>query len=98
MKINKNKQQKLYNLLDSAIDSHSYTAGKMKNPNCDNNKCLSKTGEIRVLPTGGSSNAILCQACFAYEIQYRRERNQSLETRNRFKIPQWNNLEIYDAK
>ena len=28
----------------------------MKNPNCDNEKCRSATGEVRVYPLGGGGN------------------------------------------
>jgi hypothetical protein len=29
----------------------------MKNPNCDNDKCRERAGEVRLLPTGGGGNA-----------------------------------------
>ena len=67
----------------------------MSNPNCDGSHCLSSTGEVRVLPTGGGSNLILCCACHANEIRYRRERNRSLSKDAAFALPEWEALEVY---
>lgn len=67
----------------------------MKNPNCDNDKCTSETGEVRVLPTGGDSNAILCHACFNHEISFRKERNRDLSQDCRFRLPSWDSLKVY---
>jgi len=67
----------------------------MKNWNCDNDKCTSATGEIRVLPTGGESNALLCRSCFEYEMNFRRERNRKLAKECQFKLPAWDDLKVY---
>lgn len=67
---------------------------KNKNWNCDNEYCLNPNGEIRVLPTGGSGNALLCHACYEYEMSYRREHNKKYLP---FNIPAWESLRIYDA-
>lgn len=67
----------------------------MKNPNCDNDKCTNPKGEVRVLPTGGDSNAILCNACYLHEMRFRRERNKDLAPANRFKLPEWEALKPY---
>jgi hypothetical protein len=67
----------------------------MKNPNCDNDKCRSSTGQVRVLPTGGDGNAILCRACFDYELRWRRERNRELSKDCQFKLPSWDSLKVY---
>ena len=67
----------------------------MKNPNCDNNKCLNSKGQVRVLPSGGESNLILCLNCFNYEMVYRRERNKELSKDCLFKLPKWEDLEVY---
>jgi len=64
----------------------------MKNPNCDNDKCMSATGEVRVLPTGGDSNAILCWACYKHEMAFRRDRNRELAAECRFDLPDWESL------
>jgi hypothetical protein len=65
------------------------------NPNCDGYKCGSKTGEVRLLPTGGSSNLILCRRCFDYEIAFRKDRNKELGKFAQFKLPAWEELEVY---
>ena len=69
----------------------------MMNPNCDGGKCISSTGEVRVLPTGGSSNAILCWHCFMREIRFREQRNRELAGANKFDLPTWASLKKYDA-
>lgn len=69
----------------------------MKNPNCDNDKCHSSTGEVRVLPTGGDGNAILCFGCFLHEIAWRRERNRELSKECQFKLPSWESLKVYGS-
>lgn len=67
----------------------------MKNNNCDNDKCTKSDGEVRLLPTGGSSNAILCRTCFEHEIQFRKERNKELGSTFKFKLPAWEDLKVY---
>jgi len=65
------------------------------NPNCDNDKCASPHGEVRVLPTGGDGNAILCRACFEHELRFRRARNPELGPDCRFALPSWDSLAVY---
>lgn len=65
------------------------------NPNCDGAQCRKPTGEVRRLPTGGGSNAILCRWCFQYEIEWRKERNRLLGDDNLFDLPAWGDLEVY---
>jgi hypothetical protein len=67
------------------------------NPNCDGGYCVSETGEVRVLPTGGDGNAILCRSCFAHEMNWRRERNMELAKENRFQLPRWTDLKVYQS-
>jgi hypothetical protein len=67
----------------------------MKNNNCDNDKCLHANGEVRVLPTGGQGNAILCHACFNHELDFRRDRNRDLSHDCRFALPAWESLKPY---
>jgi len=69
----------------------------MKNPNCENDKCMSATGEVRVLPTGADSNAILCWACYKHEMAFRRDRNRELSPDCRFDLPDWSSLKVYDG-
>lgn len=66
-----------------------------QNPDCCNNKCVSSSSEVRVLPTGGDGNMIVCRACFNYEINYRKDRNKKLGKDNQFKIPNWEDLQVY---
>jgi len=64
------------------------------NWNCDGSGPHT-AGEVRVLPTGGDSNAILCRSCFDREIAYRRERNRELSKDCAFKLPTWDSLKVY---
>lgn len=65
------------------------------NPNCDGSNCQSKQGQVRLLPYGGGGNLILCQACFHFEMVYRRQRNKELSKDCQFKIQEWKDLEVY---
>lgn len=65
------------------------------NPNCDGSHCWHSHGEVRVLPAGGSSNLILCRACYEHELSFRRERNRDLGTAFKFELPTWDSLEVY---
>ena len=65
------------------------------NPNCDGSHCASSTGEVRVLPTGPQSNAILCRTCFAYEVAWRRECNKAIALSAQFALPEWSSLAVY---
>lgn len=65
------------------------------NSNCDGDKCRFAVGEVRVLPTGPDSNAILCFDCFIWELKWRRERNKELAKANQFKRPKWTSLKVY---
>lgn len=51
--------------------------------------------QVRLLPTGSDGNAILCRACYAREMNFRRERNQELDKSCQFDIPHWSSLKIY---
>lgn len=68
----------------------------MINPNCDGSgPCNQTLPTVRVLPTGGYSNAILCMSCYAREMIYRRERNRELAESCKFKLPLWESLKVY---
>lgn len=70
----------------------------LENPNCDNDRCISKTGEVRKLPMSRDpmgGNLILCKTCFLHEIAWRGERNEELEGDVRFQLPKWDELEVY---
>ncbi len=66
-----------------------------QNNMCDGSHCTSETGEVRLLPTGGDSNAILCRSCHFHEISWRKERNRSLSLDCRFPLPAWEDLAAY---
>lgn len=66
----------------------------MNNPNCDGSGPCHPS-QVRVLPTGGDSNGILCRYCFNREIAFRRDRNRDLSKDCQFKLPTWDSLKIY---
>jgi hypothetical protein len=68
-----------------------------RNPNCDGAHCTHEHGEVRLLPTGGGGNAILCRACFRHEIYYRAQRNWELDGAAAFDIPLWESLKVYTS-
>lgn len=55
------------------------------NPNCDGGRCISDNGEVRVLPTGGGGNLLLCRQCFEHE------------KRAMDRLDNWDNLKPYQA-
>lgn len=65
------------------------------NPNCDGDHCGKTSGEVRVLPTGGDSNAILCRVCYWFELAFRKERNRELDRDAQFDLPAWSSLKVY---
>lgn len=65
------------------------------NPNCDGSGPHILNGEVRVLPTGGDGNAILCKLCYKREIAFRKERNRELSEDCKFKLPAWESLKVY---
>ena len=68
---------------------------KVHNPNCDSAWCTAESGAVRLLPTGGDSNAILCRACHYHELKWRKERNKDLGDFAKFKLPKWEELKVY---
>lgn len=68
---------------------------KNQNPNCDGANCKFSRGQVKVLPSGGDSNSILCRACFDFEMDYRRERNKELSKESQFDLPKWEDLKNY---
>lgn len=67
---------------------------QIENQNCDGSGPHS-AGEVRTLPTGGDSNAILCRQCFNHEKLFRASRNTELGEAARFDLPVWEDLKIY---
>ena len=62
------------------------------NNRCGGGHCQNAEGEVRWLPTGGDSNAILCRACFEHEMNYRRDRNRELAPECAYALPRWEDL------
>lgn len=67
------------------------------NPNCDGGFGAnhSVNPQVRVLPTGGDSNLIVCRLCYQKEINFRRERNLTLSDDAKFDLPSWESLKVY---
>jgi len=65
------------------------------NPNCEADYCNESDGEVRLLPSGGDSNSILCHRCYKAEIIWRQDRNRELAVWARFKLPTWESLKVY---
>ena len=73
-----------------------YIKHRIENANCDKNECTKINPEVRLLPYGGGGNMIVCRACYEHEMKYRKERNA--ETReNRFQLPKWEDLKVYET-
>ncbi len=68
---------------------------KTQNWNCDGDHYEHELGQIRVLPSGGNSNMLLCFSCWKHEINWRKGRNRELGKENQFKLPAWHELEVY---
>jgi hypothetical protein len=72
----------------------------MQNPNCDGGgPCL--PGEVRKLPLGSNphhGNTILCPACFSREKDWRKARNRELSPDVHYKLPLWEELEVYSSE
>lgn len=68
----------------------------MINWNCDGSGPHTP-GEVRVLPYGGDGNLILCYNCYLREMRFRKERNRDLSKDCQFKLPQWDDLKVYEA-
>jgi hypothetical protein len=64
--------------------------------NCDGSG-PHQSGVVKILPTGGDGNAILCRACYEREMAWRRMRNEELREAGRFEIPWWGELVEYKA-
>jgi len=73
----------------------------MSNDNCDGSGPHSGE-QVRVLPTGGDSNAILCFSCYRREMNFRAYRNSKaakpqLSDDAKFKLPPWESLKVYGS-
>ena len=68
---------------------------KNQNPDCDGNKCVKAKSRVKLMPCGGSSNLIVCRACYGAEIAFRVERNGELSPDCQFDLPKWRDLRDY---
>jgi len=59
---------------------------------CDFNHATPR--EVRLLPTGGGGNTIVCQTCYYKEMRRRREDTNERGVDN--DIPTWESLKVYD--
>lgn len=67
------------------------------NPNCEGDRCHVRSGQVRKMRMGrvGRANGILCRACWAHELQFRRDRNRNLEAFAQYDLPSWRSGEVY---
>lgn len=70
----------------------------MNNSNCDGSGPHSINPEVRVLPIGEDSNAVLCIACYDREIQWRQDRNLTTCSECKYDLPTWSSLKVYEIK
>lgn len=54
-------------------------------------------GEVRLLPTGGDGNLILCRSCWHRELEFRKQRNRMLGDFAQFTLPVWEDGKIYET-
>jgi len=64
-------------------------------PGCDGSGPHTPTGPLKMLPTGGGGNLILCQADWAKEQLYRQERNEELGEDAKYSLTPWSEGKIY---
>lgn len=74
---------------------------RIQNPNCDGGHCARTRGIVRRLPTSSDPHhgaVILCEVCFEYEIDWRRDRNMVLAERDQFPTPDWESVPEYKGR
>ena len=54
-------------------------------------------GDVRVMPTGGDGNLILCLRCWMRENAWRAERNRELGKDAWFDLVEWQNAKVYET-
>jgi hypothetical protein len=65
----------------------------MTNYNCDGSGPHSE-GEVKLMPTGGSGNLILCHNCWNHELAYR---NSEMGEFAQFDLPLWSQGKVYET-
>jgi len=68
-----------------------------RNYNCDGSKCISSNGEVRVYPTGGGSNLILCYNCWANENRYRFNKGREYKRPEDWPQVDWVKARVYNT-
>jgi len=66
-----------------------------KNWSCDNDKCTSPDGEVKVYPLGSGGNLILCHACWTHENLYRYKRGLATGEQANWPRYDWAAAETY---
>ena len=83
-------------VLDKAEGRYWIEEAQPEQNNCDGSGPHTP-GEVRVMPTGGDGNLILCRQCWENELAYRRNRNRSLGVFAQFDIIAWNDAKVYET-
>lgn len=83
--------------LQDAAAEEGYPVIFADNNNCSGSRCTDPSAEVRVLPTGGEGNMILCEKCYEHEMRVRRDRNGNLALGAKFELPTWQSLEVYSG-
>lgn len=63
---------------------------------CFGDHCLIINPELRILPTGGLTKAIICHSCYLHELHWRKTRNSELGMYLSLDLPKWDTLAIYN--
>lgn len=80
------------------------TQGKtVENTMCDCNHCIQPDGEVRLLPTGGDGNMVVCYACYIHEAMSFLERAKEINEGFLYikvgasSLPKWTSLKVYEG-
>ena len=60
-----------------------------KNPNCGGAHCSAATGPVKLYPTGGGGNDILCHSCWEHQNAYNRQRVRDGAEAANFPVQDW---------
>lgn len=93
------KQEALLRAIAGAPPEPSF---ELKPVSRENNYCNGTgphtPGEVRVMPTGGGGNDILCRSCWQRALEDRRERNRAIRhpVAHAFDLLPWESAKVYD--
>ena len=85
---------KYRSIMTAAKTTETWKPISKEQNNCDGSGPHS-LGEVRLMPTGGDGNLILCLRCWMRENSYRIERNRELGDFAKFSIVEWQNAIVY---